>query len=48
MWNKLRFIFLNRPKHKKHKRTKSDVPYIGPEQWMLLVNNQRYRDRGIR
>lgn len=43
---RLRFKLLNKPKHKtKRKAERPAVPYIGPEQWLLLASNQRYRDR---
>jgi hypothetical protein len=33
MWNKLRYLILNR---KKTKKVKLEVIYIGPEQWLQM------------
>ncbi len=37
MWNKLRYLFINKPKRRSNKKSKVlRVPYIGPEQWLQM------------
>lgn len=44
---RIRYLFLNKPRHRRGKRkTRAPrVPYVGPEQWLLLISNQRWRER---
>lgn len=34
-----------RGKHRSKKPAPISVRYVGPEQWMLMMSNQHYRDR---
>lgn len=44
---RIRFWFINKPRHRRGKRKTEvpRVPYVGPEQWLLLISNQRWRER---
>ena len=42
----IRFWFLNKPKHRrKCKLVRPEIPYAGPEQWLLLISNHKWRER---
>ena len=43
--SKIRYRLLNKRYRPKHSRRELDVPYIGPEQWLLLTSNQKWRER---
>lgn len=42
---RLRYWLINKPKHRKRKPEAPRAPYMGPEQWLLLSSNHKWRER---
>ena len=42
---KIRFLLINKGKHRKKRREIPDTMYVGPEQWLLLTSNQKWRGK---